>query len=147
MDKKIDLQNHHTMFEMLDEFDNRMHLTQLVNFNTWRRIINGELRTSLLDHVYENEIGLVENISEISTSTSDHTPLLLSLSMTIRRNTETTIVRNWSNYNKEKLIQLLKGINWEIDCLEVQYFNNELEQKLMSVLETLIPFEEKKVRS
>ena len=43
--------NNHAMFRQLDELTNEKNLTQLVNFNTWRRIVNGELRTSLLDHV------------------------------------------------------------------------------------------------
>ena len=139
--------NHHAMFTMLDEFENEMHLSQLVNFNTWRRVVSGELRTSLLDHVYENAAGLVKSITEISTSTSDHTPLLINLAMKIEHRNETRIVRDWSKYSKKRLIELLSEKNWDIDCLEVQDFNNELEHKLMSVLESLIPFEEKKVRN
>ena len=62
--------NHHALSTLLDELENGCGLTQLVKFNTWRRIIKGELKTSLLDHVYENEAGLVENIEEISSSTT-----------------------------------------------------------------------------
>ena len=139
--------NHHAMFTQLDELENEMNLSQLVNFNTWRRIVNGELRTSLLDHVYENVHGLVENISAISTSTSDHTPLLIEVAIKICHKVETKIVRDWSTYSKERLLDLLSKERWDIDCIDVQDFNNELEQKIMSVLESLIPFKEIKVRN
>ena len=139
--------NHHVMCSMLDEFENERHMSQLVKMNTWRRIVNGELRTSLLDHVYENATGLIENVSEISTSTSDHSPLLINLAMEINHKTETRIVRNWSKYRKDNLLLLLSKTNWDIDCFEVQDFNDDLEQKIMLVLETLIPFEEKKIRN
>ena len=137
--------NHHVLCELLSKFEDEMHMTQLVKFNTWRRIISGEMRTSLLDHVYENVTGLINNVSEISTSTSDHSPLLINLAMRVFHKTATRIVRNWSTYNKEDLIKQLSETNWEIDCLEVQDFNNILEQKLMVILEKLIPFEEKRV--
>ena len=139
--------NHHAMFTQLEELESEMNLYQLVKFNTWRRIVNGELRTSLLDHVYENVHGLVENIAEISTSTSDHTPLLVDIAIKICHKVETKVVRNWSAYSKEKLLELLSKKEWDINCHYVQDFNNELEQKIMSVLETLIPFEEIKVRN
>jgi hypothetical protein len=100
----------------------------------------------LLDHVYENIHGLVENIDEISTSTSDHTPLLIDVTLKICHQVETKVVRNWSAYSKERLLDLLSKTSWEINCHDVQDFNNELEQKVMSVLEILIPFEEIKVR-
>jgi hypothetical protein len=44
--------------------------------------------------------------------------------------------------------KLDSGSKWpeyRIDCCDVQDFNNELEQKIMSVLEVLIPFKEMKV--
>jgi hypothetical protein len=133
------------MFTQLEELESEMNLSQLVKFNTWRRVVNGILKTSLLDHVYENVHGLVENIDEISTSTSDHTPLLIDVTLKICHKVETKVVRNWLAYSKERLLDLLSKTSWEINCHDVQDFNNELEQKVMSVLEILIPFEEIKV--
>jgi len=138
--------NHHAMFIQLEELESKMNLSQLVKFNTWRRVVNGVLKTSLLDHVYENVHGLVENIDEISTSTSDHTPLLIDVALKICHKVETKVVRNWSAYSKERLLDLLSKKSWDINCHDVQDFNNELEQNIMSVLEILIPFEEIKVQ-
>jgi hypothetical protein len=135
------------MFTQLDELENEMNLSQLINFNTWRRIVNGEMRTSLLDHVYENIHGLVENITPISTSTSDHTPLWIEVAIKICHKVETKIIRDWSAYSKERLLDLLSKERWDIGCNDVQDFNNELEQKIMSVLGVLIPFKEIKVRN
>lgn len=139
--------NHHEMFNLLDELEGDQNLTQLVRFDTWRRVVRGELKSSLLDHIYENSSGLVNHINEISTSTSDHTPIQLNIMLEIVNKPEKLIIRNWSNYSREKLLEKLREVSWDIDCSEVQDFNDELEQKLMTVLNTLIPFEEKKVRN
>ena len=139
--------NNHALSTLLDEFENECHLTQLVKFDTWRRVIRGELKTSLLDHVYESECGLVENIEEVSSSMSDHTPLLMTLALRTNGFSETIVVRNWSSYTPEKLQEMLREECWDIDCHGVQDFSNELEQKLMLILESLIPFEEKKIRN
>jgi hypothetical protein len=138
---------HHAMFTQLEELENAMNLYQLVKFNTWRRVVNGELRTFLLDHVYENVHGLVESIAEISTSTSDHTPLLIDVAIKICHKVETKVVRNWSAYSKEMLLDPLNKKSWDTNCHDVQDFNIELGQKVLSVLEILIPFEEIKVQN
>ena len=83
----------------------------------------------MLDHVYENVSGLVENIDEISTSTSDHTPLLIYVALKICHKVETKVVRDWSAYNKERLLDLLSKERWDKDCCDVQDFNNELEEE------------------
>ena len=138
--------NHHAMFGLLEELENEMNLAQMVKFNTWRRIVNGDLKTSLLDHVYVNAHGLIKNIKEISSSVSDHTPVLMELTIKIIHKVETTTIRDWTNYSKENLLNLLENVDWNIDCYEAQDFNNELEQKIMSVLERLIPFKDVKIR-
>jgi hypothetical protein len=134
------------MFTQLEELESEMNLSQLVKFNTWRRVVNGVLKTSLLDPVYENVHGLVENIDEISTSTSDHTPLLIDVALKVCHKVETRVIRHWSAYCKERLLELLSKERWKIDCCDVQDFNNELEQKIMLVLEVSIPFKKIKVR-
>ena len=92
------------MFDCLDEFEGEQNLVQLVNFDTWRRVVRGDLKSSRLDLVYENVHGLVKGVEEISTSTSDHTPILNNLTMKVPTKTEKKIIRNWSAYSKEKLL-------------------------------------------
>jgi hypothetical protein len=70
---------------------------------------------------------------------------LIGITVKICHKVETKVVRNWSGYSKERLLDLMSKENWDIDCYKVQDFNNELEQKIMSVLEFLIPFKEIKV--
>ena len=48
----------------LTEFANTNHFTQIVNFTTWSRIINGITKESLLDHVYTNNITIVNKPKE-----------------------------------------------------------------------------------
>jgi hypothetical protein len=69
------------------------------------------------------------------TSTSDHTPLLIDIAVKICHKVETKVVRNWSGYSKERLLYLMSKEKWDIDCYEVQDFNNKLEKTIMSVLE------------
>ncbi len=55
-------------------------------------------------------------------------------------------MRNWLTYSKERLLNLLSEKDWNINCYNVQDFNIERDQKIMSVLEDLILFQEIKVR-
>ncbi len=51
----------------------------------------------------------------------------------------TILKRNWRGYSKDLLLEELKKVDWNIDCTQVQDFNNELEQKLLTIIDNLIP--------
>ena len=55
----------------LDDCSDYLGLVQLVNFPTWSRLVNGSLRSSVLDHVYCNDATLVDHII-IRTLVGDH---------------------------------------------------------------------------
>ena len=38
-----------------EDFMSTFDLIQLVNFETWRRLVTGNWRTSIIDHVYTND--------------------------------------------------------------------------------------------
>ena len=44
--------SHKSYFDELNPVFNNLGLFQLVDFITWRRLVNGDWRTSILDHVY-----------------------------------------------------------------------------------------------
>ena len=48
--------------EMLDCFVTSENLSQIVNFDTWSRVINGTIKSSLLDHIYVKNPAAVTNI-------------------------------------------------------------------------------------
>jgi len=50
-------------------------------------------------------------------------------------------VRNWKNYSPSILQEKLASVEWNIACSKVQDYNDELEQKIMTVLEEIIPFQ------
>ena len=47
----------------------------------------------------------------------------------------TTIKRNWTQYNKEQLIINLRSIDWTIKSDDVQGCWNEIENKLINVID------------
>ena len=47
-------------------------LIQLVDFETWRRVVNGNLKTSTLDHVYTDDATTIEALFPLETIIGDH---------------------------------------------------------------------------
>ena len=47
--------------------------------------------------------------------------------------------RDWRKYNKESLNEKLKIINWKIEDENVQDYWNNFENKLISVVDLLVP--------
>ena len=65
--------SHKSYFDELNPVFDNLGLIQLVDFITWRRLVNGVWRTSILDHVYTNDITNVESLEPIETIIGDHT--------------------------------------------------------------------------
>ena len=63
----------HAMFNTLLETFEPLGLQQLINFPTWERLINNELKSSILDHIYVKDCTLISNITPIKTEIGDHT--------------------------------------------------------------------------
>jgi len=131
--------HHSRLYELWKETETRHQLLQLVDFPTWSRIDRGTLKTSVLDHVYTNNNGLIDTISELSVITSDHCPILVTLSSKIQTRARKTLIRNWRDYTKEKLVSTLTQQDWAVKCIEVEDFYDALEQKIMVVFYKLVP--------
>ena len=58
--------NKRNLFTHLDDCFDYLGLVQLVNFPTWYRLVNGSLRSSVMDHVYWNNATLLDHITGIS---------------------------------------------------------------------------------
>ena len=52
-------------FEMFDAILGELNLLQLVKFDTWSRLVGLVLRSSLLDHIYVNNVNLIRDITMI----------------------------------------------------------------------------------
>ena len=75
----------------------------------------------------------------------DHSPVVITIAKMGRQETTTMQVRNWKNYSQELLLHHLSQENWTINAKEVQDYNDEFEQRLMAIVDKLVPFEERKV--
>ena len=128
-------------------FEDDQQLVQLVNFNTWCRQIQGQIQQSCLDHVYTNCVDVVEEIDELSISISDHTPVMVRLAISKQQYSKKMWIRQWQNYSKEELLLQLGEQDWNITCTEVDDYNDDMLQKLMTVAHKVCPFQEITIRN
>ena len=138
--------NLHRLYSAWDELENDLHLKQFVKVTTWMRIVEGRVRSSTLDHVYTNDSSLINQVKTLSVSSGDHMPVMAIMNTEYNFIPKKMKIRNWKNYTKENLEIRLGGEDWDIQWLTAQDYCDELEQKIMTVLEELIPFKEIKVR-
>ena len=128
----------------LEIFDNVLGdrgLIQLVEFPTWSRIVNGQERSSILDHVYVTNPTKINDVNGINPYFGDH-KLLWFEYLDVEIKPTILIKRNWSNYKKESLVRGLKGINWDLVSDTVQGCWDEFENKLVRVVDVVAPLVE-----
>ena len=72
--KKADNTNYPKLkyFDYFNEKLLHFGFVQLIKNNTWHRCINNELKESLLDHIYVNNILDVINVKNVNENISDH---------------------------------------------------------------------------
>jgi hypothetical protein len=122
-------------------------LEQMVMFNTWFRTVNGQLRSSILDHIYVNEAGKIKSITSLSIPISDHIPVKLEYEFQNESVRRTTMLRNWKGYSKQKWLDLLRKENWEITQESTQEISNYLEIKILNNLQIIAPVEEQLLKN
>ena len=146
--KRTDPSYHHrALYDMWMEFEARQNLVQMVEFPTWCRIYGQALKQSTLDHVYSNCSDIVGSVHELSVSSSDHCPILVTLQHGGVKSRRKQLYRDWSKYSKENLLELLSTQDWDIRCQAVQDYNNQFERNIMQVLHTLVPFKTRTIRN
>ena len=132
--------SHKLYFEALNTAFQPHNLIQIVDFDTWSRIINNETKSSLIDHVYVKDPTSFKNLSAITPPFGDHK--LISFTTTIEKIPLTEIFkRNWKNYSKEALLTELSKQNWLIKKDSVQSFWNEFESKLVEIVDIIAPLQ------
>ena len=140
---KKDMQSYqfNSYFDLLDEKILNSNLIQIVENPTWSRIVNGTLRESLLDHIYVNDVTLFNEASEMTPYFGDHKMVYCTYNDSKHKPTYCQ-KRNWMHYNKEELVMLLSQIPWEIKSDSVQDAWNEIEYKLINIIDRVAPVEE-----
>ena len=130
------------LYDMWLSLEEDCQLVQCVDFTTWSRTCQGQLKQSILDHVLTNNVSLVESVEDGNAPFSDHIPVIATLD--VRKEEKRKLKhwrRNWKNYSPQLLADRLSRVNWNIKCSEVQDYSDEMEQKIMTVLEEIIPFQ------
>jgi hypothetical protein len=131
--------------EMVEAFD----LKQIINEVTWERLHANELRTSILDHIYTNNLEAVNQVFVEKQETSDHSLILIETEgrVSINRKYKTLRYQNWRRYSKESLLVALRreslGFNSEATA---QQICDELDKVLGKIVDELTPTEEKQIR-
>ena len=144
LDFKMQLRNdypHKLLFAKLTSVIEKLNLIQLVDFPTWSRSVNNTFKHSILDHVYTNNFALVNFCNSVTPTFGDHLLIILDLTL-VRPTVQNIIRRNWSNYSKERLLNTLKYIDLNIDCINVQQYWNCFENLLINVIDEIIPIVE-----
>ncbi len=126
-------------YNELAQMEQANGLTQMVKEVTWSRLYEGSYRCSLLDHCYLSDLHLLKNVKLLEAEISDHTPIMVILAAERSEEKRTIIKRNWNGYSKDLLLEELEKVDWSIDCTQVQDINNELEQKLLTIVDKLVP--------
>ena len=132
--------------EKLENFVSTENLTQIVNFDTWSRVINGNRKSSLLDHIYVTNPATVVDIYHETPPFGDHLLVIAKLKFkACKKDNTCTPKRNWKNYNSSclqlhllPLIMSLMSAN-DLAIFTVQDTWNCLEDVLVNAIDKLAP--------
>jgi hypothetical protein len=84
------------------------------------------MKESVLDHIYVNDITLIEKCSHTVPFFGDHVMVIVDLWLTFNP-PQVTIIRDWSNYTQAKLKSTLDQTNLIFENDTVQEYWNCLE--------------------
>ena len=141
---KISNQNYKNkkLYDELESLFIEKTLVQIIDTNTWRRKFGDELKESILDHIYVNNLSAVESSFNDQQIVGDHNLVGLILKVETENyptNYPSTVL-DWTNYSKDALIQKLSNYNFnELENLEVESHISELNQILGTIVDELIP--------
>ena len=138
--KLFDIQYAHAgrFNDMEDILLNYVKLVQVVNFETWTRIVGNSLKCSTLDHIYVEDPTRIKLLDKFKPYFGDHNLVMFTMKSTKDQN-ETRYVRNWKVYSKEKLCYELSRVEWNINAETVQDVWNLFEEKIIKVVDKVAP--------
>ena len=127
-------------FESLDSVFEPLNLIQMINFPTWDRVVNNEIRESTIDHIYVKNPLIINNLNHSKPLIGDH--MLITCEIKCELDPPKIIYkRNWRRYSKTLLLQELSKITFELNSNDPQYIWNDLENKLLTITDNLVPYE------
>ena len=134
--------SHKAYYDELSQAFDPLGIIQLVDFVTWKRLVNGVWRSSILDHVYTDDVSNVSNLGPVDTIIGDHSLVMMSLEIERKADPVFTLKRDWSRYNKERLLDELSGLVEDWIIPDVQSNWNKIEEILIKVTDKVAPITE-----
>jgi hypothetical protein len=102
-------------------------------------MVNGVLRESVLDHIYSNNPTFLSNLKAIRPIFGDH--IIITFDYSITQGIPDVIWKHdWRFYSKNKLCNMLANSDWSIDVLDVQQYWNLFEQRLLNIIDVIVPY-------
>ena len=133
--------NYKRLFDILNEAVAGCGLTQIVNFPTWCRNINGIDKESILDHIYLRDTTRLNSLNNITPEIGDHKLIIIDIS-TMEVKPKVTTKRTWREYSQELLLNRLSVCEFDYSITNVQQFWNNLENKIINVVDEVAPMVE-----
>ena len=99
------------------------------------------LRSSILDHIYVNNIALLNNVTQEKPCFGDHILIMAFLCIS-KPQQKTQFRRDWRKYSKERLESCLGSVDWSINTDNVQEMWNVFENKLIKIVDSIVQIAE-----
>ena len=138
--KNVQIYAQRRIYDELLEAANAFDLTQLVSEITWARIYQGQMRSSILDHVYTNNEDQIGDIRVEKLEISDHSVVIIKTKgMTNKKGVILYQYDCWKAYSKEALLEELHNSNLrELHGLPTQELSDKLDQILGKIRDKLV---------
>ena len=134
--------NQKQLFQDFEELIGHHQYVQHVKDPTWERVIQGNVKNSILDHIYCTDSTIVDDVLYIDTIYGDHKMVILSTTNELTERDYKIRRRNWRAYSVDALIQNLNQVRWETDIDSTQEMWNSYEQEILTIVDKIAPLEE-----
>ena len=134
--------NQKQLFQDLEELIGHHQYVQHVKEPTWERVIQGNVKNSILDHIYCTDSTIVGDVLYRDTIYGDHKMVILSTTNELTERDYKIQRRNWRAYSVDALIQNLNQVRWETDIDSTQEMWNSYEQEILTIVDKIAPLEE-----
>ena len=131
--------SHKSYFDELRLVFDPLGLIQMVEFETWKRLVNGVWRTSILDHVYTDDVMNISDLQPVETVIGDHVLIKMTLDDEGMNEQVISYKRDWTKYSKEKLVDELSICNMDWNVSDIQCYWNKIEEIIIRIIDKLAP--------
>ena len=131
--------SHKSYFDELRLVFDPLGLIQMVEFETWKRLVNGVWRTSILDHVYTDDVMNISDLQPVETVIGDHVLIKMTLDDEGMNEQVISYKRDWTKYSKEKLVDELSICNMDWNVSDIQCYWNKIEEIIIRITDKLAP--------